>query len=177
MYFSTSATAAIFIAFTSIFSNVHAGCIERPKHKAFNKLSFGGLFRSSKYCNPEKKPDPPFDFKKWTASHTINRPTGVFKHMRPTGSGLYWLGKLGATGTAGAGRVLPTAGVFWHKPGQTGTAVSRIPRPAFTFPHAPKPTSTASKSTSTSSTTTSSTTTTTRKSFQTPRPRGVEWAA
>ena len=186
MYFSTSATAAVLIAFTSIFSSVHAGCVERPKYTLLNKLSFGGIFRSPNWCKPGEKPDPPFDFKKWSATHTVNRPTGVFGYARPTGTGIFWHNRFGTTGTAGngrplptggifwnkpgqtgtagTGRLFPTGGVFWHKPGQTGTAVSRMPRPTFTFHQKPKSTSTAS------------TTTTNRKAFQTPKPRAVEWA-
>jgi len=164
MYFSSSATAAVLIAFTTLFSSVHANCIEPPKHKFMSKVPFGSIFRSSKWCKAGEKPDPPFDFKKWASTHTVKRPTGVFGYARPTGTGIFWHNKFGVTGTSGNGRALPTGGVFWHKPGQTGTAVSRMPRPTFTVHHTSMVTSKASTTTSNS-----------RRSFQTPNPRAVEW--
>ena len=164
MRISTPATTAIFIAFTTLFSSVQANCVERPKSILLNKFTFGGIFKSTKWCKPGEKPTPPFDFKKWSATRTGNRPTGVSGYVRPTGSaGVFWYNRFGATGTAGTGRPNPTAGVFWHKPGQTGTAVSRVPRPTITIHKKIR------------STTIVTATATNKKPFQTTGPRAVEW--
>jgi len=158
MYFSTPKLTAICIAFTSLICSVHSNCIERPMF--LKSISFGLIDR---WCKPGQKPDPPFDFKKWASTHTFSRPTGTVGYARPTGARIFWQNNFMPTGIAGKHRVLPTGGVFWHQPGQAGTAASRIPRPTFTFTHHSKSTSTASA------------TTTSRAPTQTPQPRAVEW--
>lgn len=157
MYFSSTATAALFVTFTALISNIYAVCIEPPKHLKHHPIGIDK--RSSiRFCKHGEKPDPPFDFKKWESSIHNLRPTGVLGHALPTEH--YWTHRFVPTGT-GAGRAHPT-GVFWHNEFRhTGTAVSHRPRPTHTFHHKTKSTGTAS---------------TTKKSFQTKHPRAVDWS-